>query len=442
MTKFLKLLLATLFLIQILVSTGFELAHDEAYYWLYSQNLAWGYFDHPPLVGIVIRLFSFLPHSEFSIRIGFIILQFLALFALFPLLRDKQDRTTASILYFSFPLVSFAGLLALPDMPLVFMSALYCLGLNRFLDKKDMTSCLTLAVVIPLLLYAKYHGILLVFFTILAIPSLLKEKKFYLIALMSLLLFLPHVWWQYQHDFSTLRYHFIERPSSAFSFKRIFEYLGVQLLLAGALAGPLVWWSVLKRPTQSQFERAMKFISVGTIIFFLVSSFSKRVEANWTIFLAIPLTYLVASSFWWRTRSGKMLLYTSFFIVLLARLLFLAPADLVKIKRLKEFSGWKEWSMQMDKMCDGRLVANSYQIASKLSFYLKQEVHSLNYHSRKNQFDYWRFDQKIPSEKVCYITDKADFLGESIVTPEGKQLKMVRAHSLSELLQRKANSMR
>jgi hypothetical protein len=439
MTKFLKLLLVTLFLIQILVSTGFELAHDEAYYWLYSQNLAWGYFDHPPLVGVVIKLFSFLPHSEFSIRIGFILLQFLALFALFPLL-DKKDRTTATLLYFSFPLISFAGLLALPDMPLVFMSALYCLVLNRFLEKKDMKSCLALGVVIPLLLYAKYHGILLVFFTILAIPSLLKEKKFYIIAIISLLLFLPHICWQYQHNFSTLRYHFLERPSSEFSLKRIFEYLGGQLLLAGVLAGPLVWWSVLKRPAQSLFARAMKFISLGTIIFFLISSFSKRVEANWTIFLAVPLTYLVASSSWWRTRTGRTLLYTSFTIVILSRLLFVAPVDSVRVKRLKEFNGWKEWSQQMDEMCEGSLIANSYQIASKLSFYLNQEVHSLNYHSRKNQFDYWRFDQKILSNKVCYITDKGGFTGESIVTPEGKQLKMVRKLSLSELLERKESS--
>lgn len=441
MTKFLKLLLVTLFLIQILVSTGFELAHDEAYYWLYSQNLAWGYFDHPPLVGVVIKLFSFLPHSEFSVRIGFILLQFMTLLALFPLL-ERKDRTTATLLYFSFPLVSFAGLLALPDMPLVFMSALYCLSLNRFLDKKDLKSCLTLGIVIPLLLYAKYHGILLVFFTILAIPSLLKEKKFYLIALLSVLLFLPHVWWQYQHDFATLKYHFLERPSSEFSLKRVFEYLGGQLLLAGVLAGPLVWWSILKRPAQGQFERAMKFISLGTIIFFLISSFSKRVEANWTIFLAVPLTYLVSSSSIWRKRTGKVLLYTSFSIVIMARLLFLAPVEMVKIKRLKEFHGWEEWSRQMDEKCEGSLMANSYQIASKLSFYLNQEVHALNYHSRKNQFDYWRFDQKIPSDKVCYITDKHDFSGESIMTPEGKQLKMVQDLGLLELLERKNSSLR
>lgn len=436
MTKFLKLLLVLLFLMQLLVSAGFELAHDEAYYWLYSQNLAWGYFDHPPMVGVIIRFFSFLPHSEFAVRIGFIILQFLSLFILFPLIPEK-DRVKATLLYFSFPLASFAGLLALPDMPLVFMTSLYCLLLNRFLERNDYTSSLALGVIIPLLLYSKYHGILLVFFTMLALPKLLLNKKFYLIAAVSILLFLPHVWWQYEHDFATLRYHFLERPGSDFSLKRSLEYLGIQVVLAGVLAGPLVWWSALKRSSDDSFTRAMKFISFGTVIFFLISSFTKKVEANWTIFLAIPLVYLTASSYWWDKKVGKSLLYSSFALVIFARLLFILPSEEVKIKRLKEFQGWSQWSQQMAEKCEGQLMANSYQIASKLSFYLQQEVHSLNFYSRKNQFDYWRFDQKKPINKVCYITDKSQFSGEPVVTPEGKQLKMVKNLSYQELLARK-----
>jgi hypothetical protein len=441
MTKFLKLLLVLLFLMQLLVSSGFELAHDEAYYWLYSHDLDWGYFDHPPMVGLIIRLFSFLPHSELNVRMGFIILQFLSLFALFPLI-DKKDRLNATLLYFAFPLASFAGLLALPDMPLVFMTSLYCLTLNRFLKNNDYASAMALGVIIPLLLYSKYHGILLILFTLMALPRLFLNKKFYLIAAISLLLFLPHVYWQYQHDFATLRYHFLERPGSDFSLKRSLEFLGIQVVLAGALAGPLVWWSAYQRTSQDSFTRVMKFISFGTVIFFLISSFTKRVEANWTIFLAIPLVYLTASSRWWESRVGKGLLYCSFAFVILTRLLFILPPEEIKIKRLKEFHGWKQWSQEMDKRCDGQLMANSYQIASKLSFYLQQDIHSLNYHSRKNQFDYWRFDRRIPINKVCYITDKAQFTGEPIITPEGKHLKLVKHLSYPELLQRKQEDMR
>jgi hypothetical protein len=58
MTKTLKLSFALLFVLQLFVASGFELAHDEAYYWLYSRHMDWGFFDHPPFVGGVIRLYS------------------------------------------------------------------------------------------------------------------------------------------------------------------------------------------------------------------------------------------------------------------------------------------------------------------------------------------------------------------------------------------------
>ena len=47
----------------ILVLTGLRLiaaaraglAPDESYYWLWAQHPAFGYYDHPPMVALVIR---------------------------------------------------------------------------------------------------------------------------------------------------------------------------------------------------------------------------------------------------------------------------------------------------------------------------------------------------------------------------------------------------
>jgi 4-amino-4-deoxy-L-arabinose transferase-like glycosyltransferase len=155
MTKTLKIGLICIFLLQLVVAAGFELAHDEAYYWLFSNNLDWGYFDHPPVVGLVIRLFSFLPHSELSVRIGFILMQFGSLFLIFKLIPQKF-WSTATLLFFAFPLASFTGLLALPDMPLLFMTAVYCVTFKRYLEKDDALSVLLLGLSIPILLYAKF----------------------------------------------------------------------------------------------------------------------------------------------------------------------------------------------------------------------------------------------------------------------------------------------
>ncbi len=419
---------------------GFELAHDEAYYWLYSRHLDWGFFDHPPFVGAVIKLFSFLPHSEFAVRIGFIFLQFGSLLILLKL---TGVSLVTILLFFSFPLASFTGLLALPDIPLLFMTACYCFQLKKYLEKDSLVNSFVLGLVIALLFYAKYHGVLLVFFTMIAIPSLLLRKSFYLVVLSALILFFPHMWWQYSHDFSTLRYHFLERPSSSFSLKRSFEFIGLQILLAGVFAGPIVWWTTWKHQSSLKFDRAMKFISIGSVLFFLISSFSKRVEANWTIYLAIPLIYLSASSSYWFKPWARRLLLCSFGLVLIARIMLVFSPEDIPIRRLGEFHGWDSWAHKVEASCGGLpLLANSYQIASKLSFYLNREVPSLNYHSRKNQFDYWRFDKDLPTKEVCYITDKKQFKGELIPTPEGKRIVLVKNLGLRSLWELKYNEIR
>lgn len=426
-----------LFLLQLLLSASVELAHDEAYYWLYSRHLDWGYFDHPPLVGVTIWLFSFLPHDEVSLRLGFILQQVLSLYLLLKLL-PREYHWQGSLLFISFPLVYFSGILALPDMPLLFMSALYFFALREYFKKDSWGAALALGLIIPALLYAKYHGILLIFFTLLALPKLLVRKSFYLIALMSILLFLPHVIWQYQHDFSTLRYHFLERPKSAFSFKRSLEYLGLQIGLAGLLAGPVVWWAVIKRKASDDFDRVMKFCGIGIVVFFFLSTFSKKFEANWSLPASIPLIYLAAQSEYFKRWWGKALLMTSGALIVGVALVLMAFSDQLPVKRLKEFHGWRAWAREVQQRCQShQLMANSYQIASKLSYYLETEIPSLNYHSRKNHFDYWRFDQAFTSGSVCYITDKGGFVGEEVMTPEGKRLKLVQT-TLQELLTLKA----
>jgi hypothetical protein len=425
MTKILNLTLLLILVLHLWLGTTFELSHDEAYYWLYSKHLSWGFFDHPPVVGVLIKLFSFLPKSEGSVRAGFIILQSLTAVLLLKLVPQKR-QLIAMILFFAFPLASLAGLFALPDMPLLFMTCLYCAILKRYLENEDTFSIIGLSSVIAILLYSKYHGILLVFFTLLAVPSLLKKKSFYVIATLSILLFLPHVIWQYDHNFSTLRYHFLERPKVDFSLKRLLEYSLAQVFLAGLFVGPVIWWSILKNKQKSDYQRVLKFICIGTFVFFLVSTFSKKFEANWTIFLTIPLIILSLQSEVWDKKWVKFLLVASIVPVFIARFLLPFTSQQVPIKRLSEFHGWRAWAEEINAKCTKPILANSYQIASKLSFYLDRPIHALNLGSRKNQFDYWEPNSAYYlSPEVCYVTDKKQFEGGLTVLPDGKNYKIV-----------------
>ena len=48
--------IAALVLVRLIAAGFTPLAIDEAYYWLWSKNLAGGYYDHPPMIAVLIRL--------------------------------------------------------------------------------------------------------------------------------------------------------------------------------------------------------------------------------------------------------------------------------------------------------------------------------------------------------------------------------------------------
>ncbi|MEM7381393.1 MAG: 4-amino-4-deoxy-L-arabinose transferase, partial [Bacteroidota bacterium] len=61
-------LLGAVFLINLLQAAFTELLFDEAYYWHYSREMAWGYFDHPPMVALLIRIGSIFFDGELGVR--------------------------------------------------------------------------------------------------------------------------------------------------------------------------------------------------------------------------------------------------------------------------------------------------------------------------------------------------------------------------------------
>ena len=68
--KLLAMGILGIFLLILLNILSLELTFYEAYYWIYSQYLSWGYFDHPPMVAIIIRAgTSIFGNNEFGVRI-------------------------------------------------------------------------------------------------------------------------------------------------------------------------------------------------------------------------------------------------------------------------------------------------------------------------------------------------------------------------------------
>ena len=56
--------------LRLLAAAWTPLTFDEAYYWLWSKHLAGGYYDHPPMVALVIRAGTMIAgDTEFGVRL-------------------------------------------------------------------------------------------------------------------------------------------------------------------------------------------------------------------------------------------------------------------------------------------------------------------------------------------------------------------------------------
>src|SRR5450755_320425 len=73
-----------LVLLRLVAAACTPLTFDEAYYWMWSKHLAGGYYDHPPMVALVIRLGTMIAgDTEFGVRLVSVLLALPMSFAVY-----------------------------------------------------------------------------------------------------------------------------------------------------------------------------------------------------------------------------------------------------------------------------------------------------------------------------------------------------------------------
>ena len=86
-----------------LIAAAFTpITFDEAYYWMWSKHLAGGYFDHPPMVAVVIRLGTIVAgDTELGVRLVSILLALPMSWAVYQatliLFGDKRVASAATL---------------------------------------------------------------------------------------------------------------------------------------------------------------------------------------------------------------------------------------------------------------------------------------------------------------------------------------------------------
>ena len=399
---------AAFLLVLNLVQVAFtELTSDEGYYWFYSRSLEWGYAEHPPLIAVMVRIGYALFPNELGVRLVNVILNALAVLLVFKLVPRREPKTDAHIylMVLSLPLLNYLAFLIFPDGPLLFFLVCFLIGYRRFLAKEDLPAVLLMGFSTALMLYSKYLGILVVGFTVLSNLRLLRSPKFWLSMLLALVLFLPHLAWQYTHQFPTFEYQ-LEGRAAPISISHLYEYISQQLL---AIGPGLIFIPFVYR-TQDRFERALQMICIGTFGFFLFTALTMFVHFHWTAITLFPLL-LLASRYYEeekRKRLFQFLVLPLGLAVVLLRLYLMFWIFPVNHTSVDYYHGRDLWSKDIEGVASDRPVffGRNARESALYEFYsgrMGVALQSDRHH--RSQYELWNYEDSLQGREVVIVMD-------------------------------------
>jgi hypothetical protein len=401
-----------------------ELLDDEAYYWVYSKYFDWGYFDHPPMTGLLIKMGYAIFHNELGVRLFPLLLNVLSL-VIIEKLTVKKNPFLFYAITLSIAALQLIGFAAVPDIPLIFFTSLFFWCYKKYIGNYSPLNTILLGICVALLLYSKYHAVLIVLFTLFSNRKLFTKYQTYIAGIIALLLFVPHLWWQYQHDWVSFRYHLFESNVNPYKISYTTDYIFGQLLLAGPVVGFILLPAAFLYKATNDTDKALRFTLMGIYVFFLLSSFRGKVEGNWTSPALVPLIVL-AHQFLNEKLKWQKILYRllpiTLVLVLFARISMIA--DILPVKAVRQrYHSWQDWPQQMKERTKGLPVvfSNSYQRASKYWFYSGQMTFSQNwYQNGRNNYNFWPIEDSMLGKPVYFLDiHPLSRFPDSLITPIG-----------------------
>ncbi len=298
------------------------LTFDEAYYWMWSKHLAFGYYDHPPGVAVVIRLGTLIAgDTELGVRLVSILLALPMSFAVYRtaaiLFGGQRVAATATILLNVTLMAAVGTLIVTPDSPLLVASSLVLLFLAKVLETGRGAWWLAVGAAVGVALLSKYTALFFgpaILIWLVSVPKLrrwLISPWPYLGGVAALAIFSPVILWNADHHWVS----FIKQigRSRIEDFKPLFigELIPTQIAFATPLVfilGAMGLYALFMRDGGALAARALiNAIFWTVVLYFMWHSLHARVEANWfaPVYPAFAIAAAVAANLTRWERRGQ-----------------------------------------------------------------------------------------------------------------------------------------
>ena len=404
----LLILLAAAALFRLFYIQAVELAPDEAYYWTWSRHLQWGYYDHPPLTGFLIRIGTAIAgDGEFGVRLLWVAIGFFLTIVLYRMGKSMFDSRAgfyAALLMNLSLLGSTGAVIVTPDGPQGLFWALAVLFVYKAIESGKGFWWYGTGIAFGLGLLSKYTMVLLapcLFFFLLSVRrerAWLFRKEPYLALILGLILFSPVILWNHAHDWVSFKFqlaHGLDVKKTA-GLKTFGDFWAGQAGVVTPFLFLASIWGMAAGTIQGFKKRSpglllLFWTSAPIFLFFAYASLRSKVEANWpalAYFSAVVMLAGIVAARWPGWKKGKRRLawavaVSSVIVTAVAHLQPLYP--LIPISPRKDptgqLQGWRALGEYIQKAArtddSGKgvfILASRHQFVGEAMFYTQGKI--------------------------------------------------------------------
>jgi 4-amino-4-deoxy-L-arabinose transferase-like glycosyltransferase len=371
-----------------------DLVSDEAQYWTWSRDLAFGYFSKPPMIAWLIRGASAIcGDGEACVRSASPVLYTLAAFVTYltgRVLFGERIGFWSAIVLDTLPGVSYSSLLITTDVPLILFWIIALHFWVMLVREKSMAYAVLFGVALGLGLLAKQAMLYAVLCA--ACHALvsrdardaLKGGRGIVAALTALAVFAPNIIWNAEHGFPTVK-HTGANIGWQYPYVhplQLLEYIVVQF----GVFGPILMlvlvrtaWREIAEPQDPRKTLLLSF-SLPVLAILTVQAILSRAHGNWSATAYPAATILVTAAMLELNRKILFAISLALHLVI-AVLLAIAPAFarqwplFERVQFLSQVVGWNGVAdavrTKLNEDHYGALLVDSREMAAELLYYLR-----------------------------------------------------------------------
>lgn len=299
----------------------FDLHPDEAQYWVWAQDLAFGYYSKPPIVAwLIAATTSLCGDGEACIRLSAPLLHMAAAFAVYGTGHQLYNRRVgfwAALVYATLPGVSFSTVVLSTDVPLLFCWALALYGFVRALQHNSWRWWLLTGASVGFGMLSKYA---MLFFVISAGIYLFAERRTVratlpgtapkLLAALALagVIYLPNLLWNAANSYVSYAHteDNVNLAGERFRLDTLLDFIGSQFGVFGPVLFAILLVILLRFPGWVGDRRRLLLVCfiLPTLSLMIGQSFLSRANANWAAPVYVAGAVLVTAWVLGAARAG------------------------------------------------------------------------------------------------------------------------------------------